>query len=85
MSIRGSNRKMNITHLDAKSLGYCNRGLRRWFDRHGLDFNRFRVHGLDERVFLDTGDPMAERLVMHARERSVVSKKENAGNGMINV
>jgi hypothetical protein len=72
-----------VRHLDAKSLGYCNRGMRRWFERHGLDFNRFRVHGLDEREFLDTGDPMAERLVIHARERAVCSKIEHTEKKVI--
>ncbi len=60
---------MIVRHLDAKSLGYCNRGLRRWFDRHGLDFADFRRNGLDEQAFLATGDPMAARLVAYARER----------------
>jgi len=47
--------------------GYCNRGTREFFKRHGLDWSSFRKNGLPEDVFMATGDAMAIRLVQHAR------------------
>lgn len=63
---------ITLTHLKSVPIangrnGYCNKGARPFFERHGLDWNEFRKNGLDEQVFLDTGDAMALRLVEHAR------------------
>lgn len=55
--------ELMITHADMRSLGYCNRGARIWFERHGLDFNLFRKEGLSADVLEATGDAMAMRLV----------------------
>lgn len=48
--------------------GYCARGARAWFERHGLDFRAFVRDGLDEAAFLATGDGMAAALVRWAHE-----------------
>lgn len=48
--------------------GYCARGARAWFERHGLDFRAFVRDGLDESAFLGTGDGMAAALVRWAHE-----------------
>ena len=34
------------THEDAKALGYCNAGLRKWFPRDGVSFDDFRRDGV---------------------------------------
>ena len=34
------------THEDAKALGYCNAGLRKWFPRDGVSFDDFRKDGV---------------------------------------
>lgn len=47
--------------------GYCVAGLRRFFERHGLDLKTFVKQGLPEEVFMATGDQQAVRLVEHAR------------------
>lgn len=49
--------------------GFCGRGARAFFARHDLDWLTFVREGLPARVFLETGDAMARRLVEHA-ERS---------------
>lgn len=55
------------THLD--ELGYCARGARRWFARHGLDWSDFVMRGIDADIMLATGDAMALRLVEHVRKQ----------------
>lgn len=50
------------THLDAKALGYCNAGLRRWFPRDGVTFEVFRQQGVSTDWLRATGDAMAIRL-----------------------
>ncbi len=49
--------------------GYCAKGTRAWMAAAGLSWADFVAHGLDESVFVATGDPMAIRLVEHARRR----------------
>lgn len=46
--------------------GYCNRGGRPWFARHGLDWGDFVRNGIDEEALLATGDGMAINLVRWA-------------------
>lgn len=58
-----------VTHADMRSLGYCNRGARAWFARHGLDWSRFIDAGLPADVLLSTGDSMAQDVVQVARQR----------------
>lgn len=48
--------------------GYCNRGARPWFARHGLDWTAFVKHGIDERALLATGDGFAAALVDWAHQ-----------------
>lgn len=49
-------------HSDAKALGYCNAGLRRWFPRDGVSFDQFRRDGVSTEWLRATGDAMAIRL-----------------------
>lgn len=65
---------ITLTHLKSMPIakgmnGYCNKGARQFFERHNMDWNHFRKHGLDEQVFLNTHDAMAIDLVEHARGR----------------
>ncbi len=50
------------THADAKALGYCNSGLRRWFPRDGVSFDEFRQQGVSTVWLRQSGDAMALRL-----------------------
>ncbi len=58
-----------VTLKDARELGYCSRGMRDWFQRHGLDWSRFIREGLPADDLLATGDAMAGALVEHVRGR----------------
>lgn len=53
---------MIATHDDAKSLGYCNKGVRRWFERRDVSFDQFRREGVSVSWLRRQGDAMAERL-----------------------
>jgi hypothetical protein len=67
---------MIVTHSHLRTIpsrggaGYCCRGGRAWFARHGLDWGDFVRHGIDEQALLATGDGLAIGLVewAHARE-----------------
>lgn len=48
--------------------GFCRRGMRAWFERHGLDYAAFKREGLPAEQFAATGDGMAEALVRWAEE-----------------
>ena len=58
------------THNDAKALGYCNSGLRRWFPRDGVSFDDFRLHGVSTDWLRATGDAMACRLADVVEQQS---------------
>ncbi|MFO0244491.1 MAG: hypothetical protein ACK53H_03805 [Betaproteobacteria bacterium] len=57
------------THEDAKSLGYCNSGLRKWFPRDGVSFDDFRKDGVTVDWLRATGDAMAIRLAEAVEQR----------------
>ena len=48
----------------------CSRGARAFFQRHGLDWEKFRHEGLPAEVIEATGDAMALQVVEVARGRS---------------
>ena len=51
----------------ARALHYCNKGMRAFCERHGLDFNKFRKEGLpvDELAHID--DAMLNALIERAQ------------------
>ena len=57
------------THEDAKALGYCNTGLRKWFPRDGVSFDDFRRDGVTTDWLRATGDAMAMRLAEAVEQR----------------
>ena len=57
------------THEDAKALGYCNAGLRKWFPRDGISFDDFRRDGVTTDWLRATGDAMAMRLADAVEQR----------------
>ena len=60
---------MIVTHEDAKGLGYCNAGLRKWFPRDGVSFDDFRKDGVTVDWLRATGDAMAIRLAEAVEKR----------------
>lgn len=47
--------------------GFCSRGTRAWFARHGLSWSAFVREGVDAAVLEATGDAFALAVVAHAR------------------
>lgn len=60
-----------VTLNDIRAIGFCNKGARVWFDRHGLDWHDFVKNGIDETTLEATGDAMALRAISQARRRVV--------------
>lgn len=52
-----------ILHRHCRELGYCNRGLREWFAREGLDWPAFVKHGIDAEVIRQRDNAMAARAI----------------------
>lgn len=48
-------------------VGFCSRGARAWFKRHGMDYIDFVRNGIAEEKLLATGCGFAHALVEHAR------------------
>ena len=64
------NNTLIATHADAKALGYCNSGLRRWFPRDGVSFDDFRQQGVSTAWLRQSGDAMAIRLAEFVEGRA---------------
>lgn len=60
---------------DLKVLGFCNRGSRPFFERHGLDWSAFVTDGIDIELLRATGDAMA-LMVVEAAERRVADGQQ---------
>ncbi|MDX0262886.1 hypothetical protein GOC60_17030 [Sinorhizobium meliloti] len=58
-----------VTISDVRAAGYCVRGAREWFARHGLDFRAFLKHGIAEQEALSSGDAIAAEVIKQKRER----------------
>lgn len=54
---------MIITMRHMRQCGYCSRGVRTFFDRHGFDWSDFLKNGIDEKYLLNTNDQMAIKVV----------------------
>ncbi len=55
-----------VLHRHCREIGYCNRGLRDWFAREGLDWASFVKSGIDAEVLRATQNAMAERAIAAA-------------------
>ncbi|HWH75543.1 MAG TPA: hypothetical protein VNV16_14895 [Methylibium sp.] len=56
-----------VLHRHLRELGYCNRGARAFFARHGLDWPAFLRVGIQAEQLERTGDAMALKLVEYAK------------------
>jgi hypothetical protein len=54
---------------DIRGAKLCSRGSRSFFERHGLDWNKFLKEGIPARELENTGDAMALKVVEVARGR----------------
>lgn len=62
-----------VLHADMRALKYCNRGIRAFYARHGLDFADFLKRGIEAERLEQLNDAMAQRAVDYAREREAAA------------
>jgi hypothetical protein len=61
-------RELTITMADVRGAAQCSRGARMFFKMHNLDWQNFLENGINAGVILDTGDIIAESVVLWAAE-----------------
>jgi len=59
-----------VLHRHCRELGYCNRGLREWFAREGLNWPDFVNNGIDAEILRATNNAMADKAIAHAERVS---------------
>lgn len=59
----------DATDLFGNGRGYCHRGMRAFFARHGLDWSAFVRGGIDAELLRATGDAMALKLADAAEKK----------------
>lgn len=59
-----------------RALGYCARGVRDFYARHGLDYAAMLREGTDAAAILATGDEMARRVVEVAEAEAAARAEE---------
>ena len=69
-----TDKPITIDHV--RAVGLCVNGTRTWFARHDLDFRAFLRDGLDADTLLATGDAMAQRVVVHARQQHATQEHD---------
>lgn len=57
-----------VLHRHIRELGYCNRGARAFFERHGLDWRAFLAAGIPAERLAQTGDAMAMKAIESAEK-----------------
>lgn len=48
---------------------YCRKGIRLFFEKYKLDYNDFRMNGIDAKILIGLGDSMGLKAVEVARGR----------------
>ena len=54
---------MIITMVDIRRNKMCRKGTKDFFERHGLDWDEFRINGIESDKLAATGDAMALKLI----------------------
>lgn len=66
---------MIVTHEQAKALGYCNAGLRKWFATQDVTFEHFRRHGVSTEWLASRNNAMADRLIEYATAQAAEQQR----------
>jgi hypothetical protein len=61
--------ELRCTIQDARAAGFCGKGARAWCAKNGVDWKLVLSEGVPAQVLLETGDPLAARVVAAARAR----------------
>lgn len=70
--------QVHFRHAKAAGLDYCSRGMRLWFNRHGLDYAAFLRVGIPAEALRATGDAMARRVVDVAEAEAAAAGDQGA-------
>ncbi len=54
---------MIITIQECSSRGYCARGMKKFAEKHNLDWIKFVKEGIDEKLLKSTNDGMATDII----------------------
>lgn len=68
--------QVHFRHAKSAGLGYCSRGMRLFFRRHGLDYAAFLRGGVPAAALLATGDAMARRVVDVAEAEAAAARDQ---------
>lgn len=60
---------MIIRHEDLAAISFCNRGARAFFKRHGLNWQSFIQHGIDDSELTGIDDEMMKQVIARAGQR----------------
>lgn len=66
---------------DAQALGYCTRGVRRWFEGRSVTFAAFLAAGVPVDWLRAQGDAMAERLADYVEQQAAACAVDGAFEG----
>ena len=61
---------MRVYHRHVRSMGLCNKGLRKWLSDRGVDWNDFLENGVDANILTASGDHPALEAVRIATEEA---------------
>jgi len=58
--------KVRIQHT--RALGYCRKGVKKFFERHNIDWDTFIKEGVPEEALLNTNDALAIKVVENKKK-----------------
>jgi len=61
---------MRVYSKDLRQALYCNKGARKWFERHGLDWADFIKNGVDISEIEHIDDSMMQKIVENVRAKN---------------
>lgn len=63
-----------IKHEDMRAIDYCNRGARKFCERHGINWWSFLQHGVDAATVEHVDDEMLQQVIAQAKAREAREK-----------
>ncbi len=60
---------MIVKHCDCRTLGYCNKGLRFFFNKNNMDWSDFVKNGIDDSKLIPFNNTMINRAIEQAKKR----------------
>ena len=61
---------MNIRMEHMRALGYCRRGIKKFYDQKGWDWKNFLANGTPEEDLINADDAMALKVIEQMRKQN---------------